>query len=49
MGYINVLYRGYEKFIKGLIYFIPSTKCFYEDVLSIFLHTIFSEPLRQSF
>ena len=32
IGYINVLYGGYKKVIEGLMYFSPSTKCFYEDV-----------------
>ena len=49
MGYITVLYGGYKKVIKRLIYFSPPTKCFYDDVLSNMLHTILSELLRQSF
>ena len=34
MGYINVLYGGYKKVIKRLMYFSPPTECFYEHVLS---------------
>ena len=49
MGYIIVLYGGYKKVIKRLMYFSPPTKCFYEDVFSNMLHTILSELLRQSF
>ena len=49
MGYITVLYGGYKKVIKRLIYFSPPTKCFYDDVISNMLHTILSELLRQSF
>ena len=49
MGYIIVLYGGYKKVIKRLIYLIPPTKCFYEDVFSNILYTILSELLRQSF
>ena len=44
MGYINVLYGSYKKFIKKLMYFSPPTKCFYEDVLANIPHTILSEP-----
>ena len=44
MDYITVLYRGYKKVIKTLMYFSPPTKCFYEDALSNIPHTIF---LRQ--
>ena len=42
MGYITILYGGYKKARKRLMYF-------YEDVLSNMLHTILSELLRQSF
>ena len=49
MGYITVLYGGYKKVIKRLIYFSSPTKCFYDDVLSNMPHTILSELLRQSF
>ena len=49
MGYLNVLYGGYKKFIKRLMYFSRPTKCFYEDVLSNILNTMLSESLRQSF
>ena len=44
MDYITVLYRGYKKVIKTLMYFSPPTKCFYEDALSNIPHAIF---LRQ--
>ena len=47
--YINVLYGGHKTVIKKLMYFSPPTKCLYEDVVSNILHTILSEPLRQSF
>ena len=49
MGYITVLYGGFKKVIKRLMYFSPHTKWFYEDALSNILHTILSELLRQSF
>ena len=49
MGYIIVLYGGYKKMIKKLMYFSPPTICFCEDVLSNMLQTILSELLRQSF
>ena len=49
MGYITVLYGGYKKVIKRLIYFSSPTKWFYDDVLSNMPHTILSELLRQSF
>ena len=49
MGYITVLYRGYKKVIKKLMYFRPPTICLYEDVLPNMLQTILSELLRQSF
>ena len=49
MGYVNVLYEGYKKLIKRLMYFSPPTKCFYEDVISNILHTTLSEPLQQKF
>ena len=49
MGYINVLYGGYKKVIKRLMYINPPTKCFYEDILPNILHTILSEPLQQRF
>ena len=49
MGYIIVMNGGYKKVIKMLMYFIPPTKCFYEDVLCNMIHTILSELLRQSF
>ena len=49
MGLINVLHGGYKKVIRMLMYFSPSTKSFYEDIPSNILHTILSEPLRQSF
>ena len=48
MGYLNVFYGGYKKFIKSLMYLSPPTKCFYEDVLSNIPHTILFESLRQS-
>ena len=48
MGYITVLYGGYKKVIKKLMYLSPPTKCFYEDFLSNMLHTILSELLQQS-
>ena len=40
MGYINVLYGGYKKVMKTLMYFSLPTKCFYEDILSNILHAI---------
>ena len=49
MGYITVLYGGYKKVIKRLMFFSPPTKCFYENVISKMLHTILSELLQQSF
>ena len=49
MDYINVLHGGNKKVIRMLMYFSPSTKSFYEDMPSNNLHTILSEPLRQSF
>ena len=49
MGYMIVLYAGYNEIIKRLMYFSLPTKCFYEDVFSNMLHTILSELLRQSF
>ena len=49
MGYLNVLYGGYKKVIKRLMFFSPLTKCYYKDGLSNILHTILSEPLRLSF
>ena len=49
MGYITVLYGGYKKPIKRLMYFCPPTMCFYEDVLSNMLQTILSELRRQCF
>ena len=48
LSYINVLCGGYKKILKKLRYFSPPTKCFYENVLSSIIHTILSEPLRQS-
>ena len=48
MGYTNVLHASYKEVVKKLMYFSPPTKCFHEDVLSNILHTILSEPLKQS-
>ena len=48
-GYITVLFEGYKKVIKRLMYFSPPTKFFYEDILSNVLHTILSGFLRKSF
>ena len=45
MCYINVLYGGYKKVIKRLMYFSLPTECFYEDALSNVLHIILSEPM----
>ena len=46
MGFIKVMYGGYKKVIKRLMYFSPLTKWFYEDVFSNILHTIVSEALQ---
>ena len=48
MGYTNVLHASYKEVVKKLMYFSPPTKCFHEDVFSNILHTILSEPLKQS-
>ena len=49
MAYITVLYGGYKKVTKSLIYFSPPAKCFSKYVFFNIFHTILSEPLRQVF